>query len=154
MKKLLLFLYALTFFAVLVADRLTKLYAVNSLTDTSCRVNKFLSFELVFNRGVTWGLFSSSNQLFFFLLSSISLGVTFFLARYMYMRWCQEKPVLGELFVVAGAIGNSIDRFWYHGVVDFIHVSIGTFSWPLFNVADIAIVIGVLFMFVTHIVYQ
>ena len=53
---------------------------------------------------------------------------------------------LAEVAVIAGASSNIIDRFWYGGVVDFILLEYEQWSWPLFNVADIVIVGGIIVM--------
>jgi signal peptidase II len=54
--------------------------------------------------------------------------------------------VYAEIMVLAGAISNVIDRAFYQGVIDFVHLHIGDWSWPIFNVADVAIVCGILWM--------
>ncbi len=47
------------------------------------------------------------------------------------------------MFVVVGAISNFIDRIWYGAVIDFIDFGFGSWRWPMFNLADVYVVIGV-----------
>jgi signal peptidase II len=56
---------------------------------------------------------------------------------------------VGLSLVLGGAIGNVIDRVLYGKVVDFIDFSIGRFHWPAFNVADSALTIGIIVIFLT-----
>ena len=64
----------------------------------------------------------------------------------MYARWILGKNILGEIFVLSGAISNIIDRFYYHGVIDFISLHWKKYYWPIFNLADLFIVLGVFLM--------
>ncbi len=65
------------------------------------------------------------------------------LAFYTYLRWRKGFWIGGECFVLAGSLSNIVDRIIYHGVLDFILLSFNTWSWPVFNIADMAIVFGV-----------
>ena len=66
---------------------------------------------------------------------------------FTFKKWQQHTSILAELAVLAGAISNIIDRYLYGGVVDFIHAHLGGWSWPIFNVADMAIVLGIFCIF-------
>ena len=55
--------------------------------------------------------------------------------------------------MIAGSLANIIDRIIYSGVIDFIAFHVGPYHWPIFNLADCAIVVGVLIMFVQQIVF-
>jgi signal peptidase II len=76
----------------------------------------------------------------------IVVTVTSVLAAYAWQRFCEGKKVIGETLILAGAISNIADRLWYGGVIDFIILSFHGYAWPTFNVADIAIVAGVVLM--------
>ena len=67
-----------------------------------------------------------------------------------YQRYRKHELIIGELLVIAGAGSNIMDRIRMGGVIDFIKLSAGDFVWPLFNIADICIVIGVFIMFVSE----
>ncbi len=134
--------YSLLFLSVLLVDRITKNMALCYLHDR-IQVNSFLSYDLVLNRGISWGIFhDSSNYLFL----AVSVGIACIIAGvgfYTFIKWMNREYVIGELLVLAGATSNLLDRILYHGVVDFILCSCGSWSWPVFNVADACIVIGV-----------
>lgn len=142
MKKYSLGTYLALFIGTLLVDRLTKAWAIAKLTQPSI-INSFWSFELVYNRGVSWSLLNFADNTFFFILSVfiglILIGVAF----YTYIRWMNHYSIVGELLVLSGGISNLIDRFFYPGVIDFIHFSANGWSFPIFNFADVFIVIGV-----------
>jgi len=101
-----------------------------------------LEIVLVWNRGISYGLFQQHSDLGRWLLAgltvAVSIGLWFWSAR------AQSRLVAVALaLVIGGAIGNGIDRLWYGAVVDFVHFHVGTFSWYVFNLADVWIVAGV-----------
>ncbi len=123
-------------------DRITKYYALATCM-RSCEINRFLSFEVVFNRGISWGLLHSPSDTIFLLVTLAIAAVTFFLAFYAYSRWANGLLIVGETLVITGSVSNLIDRALYQGVIDFILFSYNDWSWPVFNIADAAIVIGI-----------
>jgi signal peptidase II len=106
-----------------------------------------LSFELVLNRGVSWGFFAPESALGFAILSMFIAVVTMVIAAAACARWRAGASFWAELFIIAGSAGNVIDRLFYGYVVDFIKVSWGAFSWPVFNIADCCIVLGAALLF-------
>jgi signal peptidase II len=102
-----------------------------------------LDLTMVWNRGVTFGLFSGGGAWNHLILSALALGVAAFL-----LRWLARSDTrlvtyaLGA--VIGGAIGNVIDRLRFGAVVDFVDVHAWGWHWYVFNVADAAIVCGVL----------
>lgn len=142
------FWYLLIFAGVLTADRLSKNWALEQCVD-AIKINDFLSCELIFNRGISWGLFNSMHEWVFLIVSIFIVSIMIGLGFYTFVRWNNTHWVIGEMLVLAGAFSNMIDRIMYGGVVDFILFSIKDYCWPYFNVADISIVAGVCFMIVT-----
>lgn len=141
--------YALTSFSVLLIDRVTKHMVLMYLVKPY-KVSRFISLELIFNRGISWGFFHSYSDAVF---AAVSIGialVTCVLAYYAYARWQTGHIILGEVMVVAGSISNLIDRAVYGGVVDFVHCAAYGWSWPVFNVADFCIVIGAAVMIASN----
>jgi len=129
---------------IVIIDRITKLYALVHYAVSSYVVNSYLSFELVINRGISWGMFHSPSSITFTIVSCVIALLTMFLAWYAYQHYQRGRAIIGYTCIVAGSISNVIDRFIYGGVVDFILLSYKSYSWPVFNVADTAIVLGVL----------
>jgi signal peptidase II len=126
-------------------DRITKWFALHHLVEP-WRITDWFSFELMFNRGVSFGLFYFDNPWGFFIVTGL---VSVILCIIMWWTWqlCKKGDfVAGQLFIIAGGISNVIDRVLYGGVIDFILFSWGPFHWPLFNVADVLIDVGVLIL--------
>ncbi len=141
--------YAFLFLIIILLDRLSKWYALQQW-QVPMHINQFLTFELAYNRGISWGMFHSASD-FVFVLVSIAIGVvTLFVAGTAWIRFMNGQSIIGELLVVAGSVSNLIDRVLYGGVVDFILLSYGEWSWPVFNFADMAIVLGVGVMIWEH----
>lgn len=103
-------------------------------------VTGFFNLVLVLNKGVSFGLFSGLDAVYAMIAitSTVACGVAVWLWRLqdLWLTW-----PLG--LVLGGAVGNICDRFYYGGVVDFLDFHVAGFHWPAFNVADSAIVIGV-----------
>jgi len=149
MKRHSLLSYTVVFVLVFIADRITKFFALQ-LHDSRYDVNPFLSFDLVFNRGVSWSMLYFHDDARFFLVTGLVMAITCLVTWVAYQRWQAYKVIIGEILVLAGGISNIIDRFIYRGVIDFIVLSYNDWVFPAFNIADVAIVFGVLCMGVIH----
>ena len=141
--------------AVVVADQVTKIAVISHLKDrqTVPLIDNFLSLTFVGNKGAAFGLFSGYNIYFFLIVSAFAIGFI------LYFFWTIDNSrtmlASGLSLIMGGALGNNlIDRVRLGYVVDFIDVHHQfsiidyNFVWPKFNVADMAILIGVaLFLF-------
>lgn len=129
---------------VIALDQATKAWALATLFVDGRIVAVMPSFNLVavWNRGVSFGLLASDAPATPYLLAAFAIavaaGMTVWLARAE-----TRLARIGLALVVGGALGNVIDRFRFHAVVDFIDLYWGPYHWPAFNVADSAITIGV-----------
>ena len=106
-------------------------------------VNEYLDFILVFNTGISYGLFSGGGDFQKWILISLSILIVIFLLSFIR----NESSILSKLsisFIIGGALGNVLDRFVYGAVVDFISLHAKGFSWYIFNIADMFIVVGVI----------
>jgi signal peptidase II len=102
----------------------------------------FVNLIVVWNRGISYGLFQQHGDLGRWLLTIASLIAA--VALFVWMSRTDNRLLATALGLIAGgAIGNAIDRVAYGAVFDFVHVHVGTFSWYVFNIADAAIVAGV-----------
>lgn len=129
----------------LAADQASKawvLYGLELPRLGSVDVLPVLSFTMVWNHGITFGLLRGDSGWDAVLLGAVALGVVAMLGVWL---WRAERAlVAGALGVVCGgAIGNVIDRARFGAVVDFLHAHAFGYSWYVFNVADAAIVCGV-----------
>jgi lipoprotein signal peptidase len=98
---------------------------------------------MVWNRGVTFGLLAGDSAWSQAALAAIALGIAGFLLRWM-ARAENRLTALALGAVVGGAIGNVIDRVRFGAVADFFDAHAWGWHWYVFNVADSAIVLGVL----------
>lgn len=102
-----------------------------------------LDLTMVWNRGVTFGLFSGEGAWNHVILALLALVVAGFLLRWLARaETCLVTYALGA--VIGGAVANVIDRFRFGAVVDFVDVHAWGWHWYVFNLADAAIVCGVL----------
>jgi signal peptidase II len=133
-----LFIAALVF----ALDQLSKwwiLKIVNLDEREPIYLTPFLDLAMAWNKGVSYGLLATHMQGF---LIALSLVITVMLVMWLAKA---DKGLAAASYglLIGGALGNALDR-WLHGAVaDFVHFHWGTFSWYIFNVADIAIVAGV-----------
>jgi lipoprotein signal peptidase len=131
--------------AVLAADQASKAWVLQHVdlpNVGSIAVLPFLSFTMVWNHGVTFGLLNNFGALGSFVLAAVALAVVAVL--FLWLRRAETAPVAIAIGAIAGgAVGNVIDRLRFGAVVDFIHAHAWGYSWYVFNVADAAIVCGV-----------
>lgn len=143
-----LFLWSIVICILGFADRITKFFALRMLAPIE--INPFISLDFMLNRGISWGMFHESGDTVFNVVSCVVIIITAILAGIAYYRYNQGKLILGELLVLCGAISNLVDRAVYSGVIDFVVVHYNEWSFPVFNVADVYIVVGISIMFVMY----
>ncbi len=108
-------------------------------------ITGFLNLVLVSNKGVSFGLFSSDAVWAQPALAGFAALVSILLVFWMRQaQHCFSAIFLG--LVVGGALGNAIDRLLHEAVVDFLDFHVAGYHWPVFNIADSAITIGVIFI--------
>ena len=108
------------------------------------RVTDFFDYVLVWNTGVSYGLLEG--------LPVWSLGLIMLVAiAALAVWWVRAETTLirvGLALCIGGALSNALDRLIYGGVADFFHLHWGTWSFYIFNIADVAITIGVILLIV------
>jgi len=102
-----------------------------------------LSVNLSWNRGISWGMLQFDSSLGFAVLSVGIILIVVLLTIYTFVQYRAHENICGEVLILAGAVSNIVDRFWYNSVVDFIDFHVNDYFWPVFNVADAFIVLGV-----------
>jgi signal peptidase II len=127
------------------ASKLALLYLTDIRLTYPWALTSFLDFTVVWNRGISYGLFQQDTEFGRWVLTAIKLGAAIILS-YWLRKAENRAEATGIGLIIGGAIGNAIDRVAHGAVFDFVHVHVGTFSWYVFNVADAAIVIGVILM--------
>lgn len=129
----------------LVVDQASKLalyFGTDLVLTQPWRLTPFADFVVVWNRGVSYGMFQQENDLGRWLLVGLSIVVSIGLAIWM-LRAGSRLLAAALGLIVGGAIGNAIDRAAYGAVFDFVHLHAGAWSWYVFNIGDAAIVAGV-----------
>lgn len=127
----------------IIADQVTKAWASSALQETASMnvLGHWLRFTYVQNEGAAFGILSG--QKWFFILLSIAALVFLLLMLKRYRRVHFFYSVSMGL-IIGGAVGNLIDRVRFGSVVDFIQVDfIEAIHFPVFNVADIGVTVGV-----------
>lgn len=135
--------------AVVVLDQLSKAavraYFAGHAMGEHENVTSFFNIVLIYNRGMSFGLFNGAGGLNALLFSLVAAAIVTVL---IYWLSRVESPLLAVAIglIIGGAIGNVIDRIRLGAVVDFLDFHAGSWHWPAFNVADSAICVGVAVM--------
>ncbi len=134
--------------AALVLDQATKQWWLSLMAarPEGIELTPFFNLVMVWNRGVSFGLFNQGDgdMQRWMLVGFTSLVVLFLLV--WLSRPIMVGVALGLGLVIGGAVGNIIDRLRFGAVADFLDVHAFGWHWPAFNVADAAIVVGVLLL--------
>lgn len=130
---------------LIVLDQWTKQIAVVNLTygESVAFVDGFWNWTLAHNTGAAFSFLADSGEwahwFFVVMKIAVSLVLIVLLSKMPRNHWHDALPYA---LIIAGALGNLIDRFRYGYVIDFIEWYYRDFSWPVFNIADSCIVAG------------
>jgi len=132
---------------VFIFDRVSKIKIVDHQSiGESVFINDYLNFNLIWNTGVGFGLFSQNANLYYHATSSLIFMVIVFLFYLTIKANFTDK--MSFSLIIGGALGNFYDRIYYYAVPDFIDFHINDFHWFTFNIADIFITVGVVVLIV------
>ncbi|PCI60075.1 MAG: signal peptidase II [Gammaproteobacteria bacterium] len=133
---------------VLVIDQISKQYVTNTMAlYDSIAVLPFFSITYVHNLGAAFSFLADQGgwQRWFFTLIALTASIVFAV-------WLAKTPKenkqlsISLALLLAGAMGNLIDRALFGYVIDFLDFYVGSYHWPAFNIADSSIFIGAIFM--------
>ena len=130
----------------LFADQLSKfwmLHVIDIASNQPIVVTPFFSVVLAWNQGVSYGWFAQSGDLGRLILIAVSLGAALLLWVWL-ARTSSPLSAAGLGLIIGGAVGNLLDRVIHGAVADFFLFHALGYSWYIFNIADVAIVAGVL----------
>ena len=136
-------------FTVFFLDRVSKYIILNlsqPLEELNFSVTTFLNFNLVWNSGIAFGLFSFDQNIYYNVITSVIISVTLVIILITFKSKGLER--FCYLIIIGGSLGNIFDRLNYSAVIDFIDISYNNFHWFIFNVADIFITLGVIILIV------
>lgn len=134
-------------FLVFILDIISKMVVSHFLSfkESIKIIDNFLYLTYVRNEGVAFS-FLDGSRLFIILMSLIVFIIIFY---YLKRNEVNLLDGIGFGLVIGGAFGNFIDRVIYGYVIDFIDVYIFGYDYPIFNIADIGVVIGVMIIFIS-----
>ena len=134
-------------FLIFLLDRISKIYVIylnNKFLGNEIFSSKFLNITLIWNEGIAFGIFSFEDKTLYNFLTILIFTIILAIALMVIKSEGLKKYSL--LMILSGALGNIFDRIYYKAVPDFIDIHIGNFHWFIFNIADIFITLGVVFM--------
>lgn len=133
--------------AIIIFDQLTKWIVVKEmeLGESIPVIDNFLYITSHRNRGAAWGILQGQMWFFYVITIIVVIGLIVYIRKINKAdKWL--GVALG--LMLGGAIGNFIDRVFRQEVVDFVNTYIFTYDFPIFNVADSALAVGVGIMFI------
>ena len=142
-------------FIIFSFDRISKIYVIyldKKLFGSEIFSSKYLNINLIWNEGIAFGLLSFDEKFFYNILTILILIIIFIIFLMIIKSDGFKKYAL--LMLLGGALGNVFDRLYYKAVPDFIDFHIHDFHWFIFNVADIFITLGVIFVIILELVYK
>ena len=149
LKKNIFYFFFILFIFIL--DRISKLWIIstfNSENNLEIKISSFFNLNLIWNKGIAFGLFSYGEKFEYNLLTGLIIIITVIVFWMIIKTKGLEK--YGFLMILGGALGNIFDRLYYSAVPDFIDIYYKNFHWFVFNVADIFITVGVLMLIINE----
>ena len=141
--------------AILVlADQISKTIVVKtmSLYESIPVIQNYFHFTYITNDGMAFGI---NFPFGYYIFTSVSVLLTLFLFWYLWSVRTHSIVIrLGISFIIAGAIGNLIDRIFLGAVIDFLDFMIGNFHWYVFNLADSYVTVGMVLVLVDSIILE
>ena len=150
-KKILTsFLIILLIFSI---DRISKILILNIAEETQkvdIFVNSFLNLYLVWNKGIGFGVLSFEDKYIYHFITLLIIMINLIIIYLVYLEKGLKSYFL--LVILGGSFGNLFDRLYYNAVPDFIDLNYNGFHWFIFNVADIFITLGIIFLILLEII--
>lgn len=131
---------------IVIIDQVLKIVIDNilSINESTQVIPNVFYITKVYNTGAAWSLFEGSG----ILLIIIAIVAFFLLLKYQNYFMENKRNILTFALIYGGLVGNLIDRVIYGYVIDYLHIYIFGFSFPVFNLADMAIVVGFLLIII------
>ncbi|MBC8590444.1 signal peptidase II [Wansuia hejianensis] len=128
---------------IIILDQISKLAAIKYLKNKGSYIiiENFFEFSYVENRGAAFGILQQKRMFFIIITITVIVLLSFYLLKYYHEL--NKYSTIAFAILIGGAIGNFIDRVRLGYVVDFISFKLmNSYNFPVFNIADIAIVIS------------
>ena len=136
-----LYMYYLIALLIILIDQLTKWLVVKYMTlgESITIIEDLLYITSHRNRGAAWGILQGQMWFFYIVTTVVIIGIVYYIRKYS----TDKLTGISLGLILGGAIGNFIDRIFRNEVVDFVHTYIFSYSFPVFNVADASLCVGV-----------
>ncbi|MBD7936794.1 MULTISPECIES: signal peptidase II [Cytobacillus] len=132
---------------IIAFDQWTKWLIVKNFTlgESMTVIEDFLYITSHRNTGAAWGILEGQMWFFYLITVIVIIGIIYYMQTHAKGKWLLQ---LSLALILGGAIGNFIDRLWRKEVVDFIHTFPFGYNFPIFNVADSSLCIGVVLLLI------
>lgn len=147
MKNKKIYILVIVLIIVVLLDQFTKFIVDKFISSTLIIIPRILEFTNIKNVGIAFGINSSNTKNIFLSIFVLIIIINFIKKQF---KVIDEKTFFSLGLMLGGAIGNLIDRIIKGGVLDFIKIS----TFPVFNIADIAIVTGWILLIVNIIKFS
>lgn len=139
-------LYYLIALVIIILDQWTKGIVIKhmKLHESIPIIENFFYLTSHRNKGAAWGILQNQMVFFYIITVIVVIGIVYYMEKHVKDH---KLMASGLTLVLGGALGNFIDRLFRKEVVDFLDFYIFSYDYPIFNVADMALVIGVGFVF-------
>lgn len=143
--------YYIIAFIVVVIDQLSKWVIVKTMAygDSITVIEDFFYITSHRNQGAAWGILQGQMGFFYIITAVVVVGIIFYMQKY-----AKESKLLAVSLslILGGALGNFMDRLFRQEVVDFFDFIIFNYNYPIFNVADSSLVVGVILIIIATII--
>ncbi len=136
---------------IFLLDRISKVLILNILNETGkvdLYINSFLNFYLVWNKGIGFGILSSDQDYFYNIVTTLIILINLVIIYLLFKERGMKYYFL--LVILGGSLGNLFDRLYFRAVPDFIDFNYNGYHWFVFNVADIFITVGIIFLIIAE----
>lgn len=135
---------------VVIIDIISKLLVSNNLllSKSVTIIPNFFYLTYAHNYGGAWSIFENNTLAITIISFIVILGISYYIFKNKVTR---KIEIIGYSLLLGGAIGNLIDRIIYGYVIDFLDFYILGYDFPIFNIADIGIVVGIIFLLISMI---
>ncbi|WP_010530467.1 signal peptidase II [Lentibacillus jeotgali] len=146
-----MFLYYILALLIVGIDQLSKWIVVKSMEigEQLTIIGNFFYLTSHRNSGAAWGILQGQMGFFYVITVIVVIGIIYFMQKY-----ARENKILATALslILGGAVGNFIDRLFRKEVVDFFDFNLFGYDYPIFNIADSALVVGVILVMIITII--
>jgi len=150
-RRIYMIRYYVLALVTIIIDQWTKWLIVKymDMYESVSIIDGFFSITSHRNEGAAWGILQGQMTFFYIITVIVIIGIIYSLQKY-----AKESALLAISLsiILGGAIGNFIDRIFRKEVVDFLDVMIFSYDFPIFNIADSCLTIGVILFFIATII--